>query len=81
MRRCRGELRTTLVAVLEETPPPSLTAVYSRFGVTESIVNTSFPELHREIGLPHLQYQRQQARGRRDEVQAEIREIVRMLHA
>ena len=78
---CRGELRTMLMAVLEETPPPSLTAVYSRFGVTESIVNTSFPELRREIGLRHLQYQRQQAQGRRDEVRAETREIVRTLHA
>ena len=77
----RAELRTKLLAVLEENPPPSLKSVYARFGVTESIVNTSFPELRREIGLRHLQYQRQQAQGRRDEVRAEIREIVRMLHA
>jgi hypothetical protein len=78
---CRAELRTKLLVVWEESPPPSLKAVYARFGVTESIVNTSFPELRREIGLRHLQYQRQQAQGRRDEVWAEIREIVRMLHA
>lgn len=78
---CRGELRTTLVAVLEENPPPSLKSVYARFGVTESIVNTSFPELRREIGLRHLQDQRQRAQGRRDEVRSEIREIVRTLHA
>src|SRR5438876_7022106 len=61
-------------------PPPSLKSVYSRFSVTESIVNTSFPELRREIGLRHMQYQRRQAQGRRDEVRAEIREIVQMLH-
>ncbi len=79
IRRC--ELRTKLLAVLDENPPPSLKSVYARFGVTESIVNTSFPELRREIGLRHLQYQRQQAQGRRDEVRAEIREIVQMLHA
>jgi TniQ len=78
---CRAELRAKLLAVLEEGPPPSLKSVYARFGVTESIVNTSFPELRREIGLRHLRYQRQQAQGRRDEVRAEIREIVRMLHA
>jgi hypothetical protein len=79
-RQAETELRTKLLAVLEENPPPSLKSVYARFGVTESIVNTSFPELRREIGLRHLQYQRQQAQGRRDEVRAEIREIVRMLH-
>jgi hypothetical protein len=78
---CRAELRAKLLAVLEESPPPTLKSVYARFGVTESIVNTSFPELRREIGLRHLQYQRQQAQGRRDEVRAEIHEIVRMLHA
>jgi len=78
---CRAELQTKLLAVLEESPPPSLKSVYARFGVTESIVNTSFPDLRREIGLRHLQYQRQQAQGRRDEVRAEIREIVRALHA
>jgi len=78
---CRAELRTKLLAVLEESPPPSLKSVYARFGVTESIVNTSFPELRREIGSRHLQYQRQQAQGRRDEVRAEIHEIVRTLHA
>jgi len=73
--------RSKLLAVLEENPPPSLKSVYARFGVTESIINTSFPDLRREIGLRHLQYQRQQAQGRRDEVRAEIREIVRALHA
>jgi hypothetical protein len=78
---CRAELRTKLAAVLEENPPPSLRSVYSRFGVTESIVNTNHPELRREIGLRHKQYQRQQAQARRDAVRAEIREIVRMLHA
>ena len=77
----RAELRTKLLAVLEESPPPSLKSVYARFGVTESIVNTSFPELRREIGLRHLQYQRQQVQARRDSVRAEVREIVGMLHA
>jgi len=78
---CKAELRNKVLAVLAENPPPSLKSVYARFGVTESIVNTSFPELRREIGLRHLQYQKQQAQERRDEVRAEIREIVRMLHA
>ena len=78
---CRAELRTKLLAVLAESPPPSLKSVYARFGVTESIVNTGFPEVRREIRLRYLQYQRQQAQGRRDEVRAEIRGIVRMLHA
>lgn len=78
---CKAELRNKLLVVLEENPPPSLKSVYERFGVTESIVNTSFPELRREIGLRHLHYQKQQAQGRRDEVRAEIREIVRTLHA
>ena len=77
----RTELQNKLKAVLQEKPPPSLRSVYSRQGVTESIVNTSFPDLRREIGLRHLQYQRQQAQGRRDEVRAEIHEIVRTLHA
>ena len=49
--------------------------------MTESIVNTSFPELQRAIGLRHQQYQRQQSQARRDAVRAEIREIVRTLHA
>src|SRR5262249_4392283 len=31
---CRAELHTKLLAVLEETPPPSLKSVYARFGVT-----------------------------------------------
>jgi hypothetical protein len=78
---CRAELRIKLVVALEEDPPPSLRSIYSRFGVTESIVNTSFPELRREIGLRHRQYQRQQSQARCDEVRAEIREIVRTLHA
>jgi hypothetical protein len=63
---CRVELRCKLEVALAEYPPPSLKSVYSRLGVTESIVNTSFPGLRREIGLRHLQYQRQQL-GRRSE--------------
>ena len=63
-----------------ENPPPSLRSVYSRLNVTESIVNTSFPELRRAIGLRHLQYQKQQSQFRRQDVQTEIREIVQMLH-
>jgi hypothetical protein len=78
---CRAELRTKLAAVLEENPPPSLRSVYSRFGVTESIVNTSFPDLRRAIGLRHQQYQRQQSQARQDAVRAEIREIVRALYS
>lgn len=78
---CRAELQIKLEAVLEENPPPSLRSIYARFDVTESIVNTSFPELRREIGLRHQQYQRQQSQGRRDAVRSEIREIVRALHA
>jgi hypothetical protein len=64
-----------------ENPPPSLKSVYSRLGVTESIVNTSFPELRQAIGLRHLQHQREQAQLRRDAIRTEIRDIVRMLHA
>jgi len=78
---CRAELQIKLEAALEENPPPSLRSVYARFGVTESNVNTSFPELQRAIGLRHQQYQRQQSRARRDVVRAEIREIVRALQA
>ena len=78
---CQAELRTKLAAVLEENPPPSLRSVYSRFGVTESIVNTHHPALRREIGLRHKQYRRQRAQARRDAVRAEIREIVRALYA
>jgi hypothetical protein len=80
-RTRRTELQNKLKAVLEENPPPSLRSVYSRLGVTESIVNTSSQNLRREIGLRHLQYQRQQVQARRDSVRAEIREIVGMLHA
>ena len=78
--RCRVELRGKLEAALMENPPPSLKSVYSRLGVTESIVTTSFPELREAIGLRHRQHQRQQAQLRRDAVRAEIREIVRTLH-
>jgi hypothetical protein len=77
----RLELQDKLEAALMENPPPSLTSIYSRLGVTESIVNTSFPTLRREIGLRHMQHQQQQAQARRDAVQAEIREIVHILHA
>ena len=63
-----------------ENPPPSLRSVYSRLSVTESIVNARFPELRRAIGLRHLQHQKQQSQARRQDVQAEIREIVQMLH-
>ena len=79
-QRCRLELRGKLEAVLMENPPPSLRSVYSRLSVTESIVNASFPELRRAIGLRHLQHQKQQSQARRQDVQAEIREIVQMLH-
>jgi hypothetical protein len=51
---CRSELPTKLVAVLEENPPSSLQSVYSRFGVIESIINMSFADRRREIGLRHL---------------------------
>lgn len=78
--RCCVELRSKLEAVLTENPPPSLRSVYARFNVTESIVNSSFPELRRAIGLRHLQHQKQQSQVRRQDVQAEIREIVQMLH-
>ena len=78
---CRAELRIKLEAVLAENPPPSLKAIYARFGVTESIVNTSFPKLRREIGLRHRQYRREQSQARRDAVRAEVREIVGALHA
>jgi hypothetical protein len=74
---CRAELRIKLEAVLAENPPPSLKAIYARFGVTESIVNTSFPKLRREIGLRHRQYRREQSEARWDAVRAEIRAIVR----
>jgi hypothetical protein len=43
--------------------------------VTESVVNTGFPELQGEIGLRNQQYQRQPNRARRGAVRAEIREI------
>jgi hypothetical protein len=79
--RCRVELRGRLEAALGENPPPSLKSVYLRFGITESIMNTSFPELRRAIGLRHRQYQQQQAQLRRDAVRSEIREIVWMVHA
>ena len=78
---CRAELQIKLEAALEENPLPSLRSVYARFGVTESIVNRSFPELQRAIGLRHHQYQRQQSQARREAVRAEIRDIVRALHA
>jgi hypothetical protein len=81
VEECRTELGIKLAAVLDENPPPSLRSVYSRFGVTEAIVNTSFPDLRRKIGLRHLQYQKRQTQVRRDAVRAEVREIVRMLHA
>jgi hypothetical protein len=77
----RSELQAKLVAVLEENPPPSLKTVYSRFGVTESIVNTSFPDLRRAIGLRRQQHQRRQSGARQDAVRTEIREIVLTLHA
>lgn len=79
--RCRLDLRSRLEAALVQNPPPSLTAVYSRLGVTESIVSTSFPELRQAIGTRHLQYQQLQSRQRRDALRVEIREVVRMLHA
>jgi len=78
---CRTELGIKLAAALDENPPPSLTSVYARFGVTEYIVNASFPGLRRKIGLRHLQYQKRETRVRRDAVRVEVREIVRMLHA
>ncbi len=78
---CRAELRIKLAAVLEENPPPSLKSIYARFSVTESIVTTSFPELRWEIGLRHRQYRREQSQARRDALRAEVREIVRGLHA
>jgi hypothetical protein len=78
---CRVELRDKLEAVLLEDPPPSLKSVYSRLGVTESILNTRFPALRRGIGLRHVQYQKRQAQARRDAVHAEVRGIVQMLHA
>jgi len=78
---CRADLRNKLQAALEENPPPSLTSIYPRLGVTESIVNTSFPQLRQEIGLRHVQYRRQQSQARREAVRAEIREIVHTLHA
>jgi AraC-like DNA-binding protein len=80
-QKCRAELRDRLEAALVENPPPSLKSVYSRLGVTESIVNTSFPELRRASGLRHLQHQREQAQLRRAALRTEIRDIVRMLHA
>jgi AraC-like DNA-binding protein len=79
-KKRRIELRHKLGVVLVESPPPSLKSVYSRFGITESIMNTNFPDLRREIGSRHLQYQRQQTQIRRDAVRMEIRGIVRLLH-
>ena len=76
-----AELRNNLEAVSVENPPPSLKSVYARLGVTESIMNTSFPELRCEIGLRSRRYREEQAQARRDAVRAEIREIVRTLHA
>jgi hypothetical protein len=56
-------------------------SVYARLGVTESNVNTNFPELRCEIGLRSWQYREEQAKARRDAVSAEIQENVRSLHA
>jgi AraC-like DNA-binding protein len=78
--RQRVELRDKLAAVLLECPPPSLRSIYSRFGVTESIMNTNFPDLRRKIRLRYLQHQRRQSEARRDALRTEVREIVGMLH-
>jgi TniQ len=77
---CRAELGRTLKTALEENPPPSLKRLYSRLGVTESIVSTSFPELRQAIGSRHRQHQEEQAHARREAVREEIREVVRTLH-
>jgi len=79
--RCRVELRGKLEAVLVEHPPPSLNSVYLRLDVTQSIVNASFPELRRAIGLRHLEHQKQRSQARLQDLQTEIREIVQTLHA
>jgi hypothetical protein len=39
------------------------------------------PHVRRKIALRHIQYQKRQTQVRRDAVRAEVREIVRMLHA
>ena len=79
--RCR-ELQQNLEAVLTENPPPSLTSLYSRLGVTESIVNSAgLAATRRAIGLRHRQYLAEQAQARRNAVRAAIQEIVRTLHA
>jgi hypothetical protein len=77
--RCRLELHNKLLATLVENPPPSLKTVYSRFRITESIMNTNFPDLRRKIGLRSLKHRRQQTQSRRDALRTEIREIVLML--
>jgi AraC-like DNA-binding protein len=75
------ELRVNLEVALAENPPPTLKSVYARLGVTESIASTNFPELRCEIGRRSRQHRMEQAQARRDTVRAEIREIVRTLHA
>lgn len=53
----RRELRRRLEAVLQENPPPSMSQVRARFGITPSTMHRRFPKIRRAIAVRHQEFQ------------------------
>ena len=52
----RRELGRRLEAVLQENPPPSMSQVRARFGITPSTMHRRFPEIRRAIAARHQEF-------------------------
>jgi len=75
-----SDLENKLRAVLTEVPPPSLAALYKRFGTSQGIVWTNHPVLRFAIADRHRQYRKQETQATRDAVRQEVRQVVADLY-
>ncbi len=75
-----ADLENNLMAALGETPPPSLSSVYTRLGTSGWIVSTNFPSLRVAIAERYRQYRKQEIQASRDAVRQETRQVVGNLH-
>ena len=75
-----AELRRTLQLVLKESPAPSFTSLCKRVGLSGSSLGEVCPPLCAAIQSRYLRGRREASQKRKEELRAEVRQIVQELH-
>ncbi len=73
-------IRIELEAVLTEDPPPSMTTVWKRLGVSLPFLKSHFPDHCKAIVDNYEQHRQETTRRLRESLLMEVREIVAMLY-